>query len=51
MSLTIVGANGTEIVLNETGIAALPSYTGYGGYKTRALTLVTEYLVHNKIFC
>ena len=36
MSLTIVGANGTEIVLNETGIAALPSYSSYGEYKTRA---------------
>jgi hypothetical protein len=35
MSLTVVGANGTEIVLNETGIAALLSYSGYGEYKTQ----------------
>jgi hypothetical protein len=35
MNLTVVGANGTGIVLNETGIAALPFYTGYGAYKNQ----------------
>jgi hypothetical protein len=39
MSLTVVGANGTQIVLNETGIAALPSYTSFGGYKNQVGTL------------
>jgi hypothetical protein len=33
MSLTIVGANGTQVILNETGVAELPSYRGYGGLK------------------
>jgi len=35
MTLTVVGANGTEILLNETGIAALSFYTGYGAYKNQ----------------
>jgi hypothetical protein len=34
MSLTIVGANGT-LVLNETDVAGLPSYRGYGGFKNQ----------------
>jgi hypothetical protein len=34
MNLTIVGANGTQVVLNEADIAGLPSYRGYGGFKT-----------------
>lgn len=33
MSLTIVGTNGTQIVLNENDIAGLPSYRAYGGFK------------------
>jgi len=33
MSLTLVAANGSVLVLNATDIAALPSYTGYGGFK------------------
>lgn len=33
MSLAIVG-NGTTIILNETGIGGLQTYSGYGGYKT-----------------
>ena len=35
MSLTIVGANGTQVFLNETDVAALPSYRGYGGFKNQ----------------
>jgi hypothetical protein len=35
MSLTVVGANGTQVVLNETGVAGLPSYRGYGGFKNQ----------------
>lgn len=36
MNLTVVGANGTEALgLNETSIAALPSYSGYGGFKNQ----------------
>jgi hypothetical protein len=35
MSLTVVGASGSQVVLNETGIAGLLSYTGYGGFKNR----------------
>jgi hypothetical protein len=35
MSLTIVGANGSQVVLNETDIAGLPSYSGYGGFKNQ----------------
>jgi DMSO/TMAO reductase YedYZ molybdopterin-dependent catalytic subunit len=35
MSLTIVGANGTQVILNETGVARLPSYRGYGGFKNQ----------------
>jgi hypothetical protein len=34
MSLTIVGPNGTQVALNEADIAGLPSYRGYGGFKT-----------------
>jgi DMSO/TMAO reductase YedYZ molybdopterin-dependent catalytic subunit len=33
MSLTVVGATGSQVVLNETDIAALSSYRGYGGFK------------------
>jgi hypothetical protein len=33
LSLTIVGANGTQVVLDETGVAGLPYYRGYGGFK------------------
>jgi hypothetical protein len=35
MSLTVVGANGTLVVLNETDIAGLSSYRGYGGFKNQ----------------
>ena len=35
ISLTVVGANGTEVVLNETAISELPSYRGYGGFKNQ----------------
>lgn len=35
ISLTIVGANGTQVVLNENDVAALPSYRAYGGYKNQ----------------
>jgi DMSO/TMAO reductase YedYZ molybdopterin-dependent catalytic subunit len=31
--LTLVAANGTELVLNSTDIGSLPSYRAYGGYK------------------
>jgi hypothetical protein len=33
MSLIIVGANGTQVILNEDDIAGLPSYRAYGGFK------------------
>jgi hypothetical protein len=33
MTLTIVGANGTQVVLHETEIGNLPSYRAYGGFK------------------
>ena len=35
MSVTVVGVNGTQVVLNETDIAGLPFYRGYGGYKNQ----------------
>jgi DMSO/TMAO reductase YedYZ molybdopterin-dependent catalytic subunit len=35
MSLTIVGADGAQIILNETDVAGLPSYKGYGGFKNQ----------------
>jgi len=35
MSVTVVGANGTQIVLNESDVAGLPACTGYGGYKNQ----------------
>jgi hypothetical protein len=36
MNLAVVGANGTEaVVLNETGVVALPPYSGYGGFKNQ----------------
>ena len=34
MNLTIVGLNGTQIVLNETAIGGLPSFESKGGFKT-----------------
>jgi hypothetical protein len=33
MNLTVVGASGAQIELNQTGIAGLQSYSGYGGFK------------------
>lgn len=43
MNLAVVGVNGTEVVvLNETGIASLPSYSGCGGYENQ-IGLVKEY--------
>lgn len=35
INLTIVGINGTQVVLNETDVAGLPSYRGYGGFKNQ----------------
>jgi hypothetical protein len=35
MTLSVVGANGTEVVLNETGISGLTYYRGYGGFKNQ----------------
>jgi hypothetical protein len=34
MTLTVAGANGQQVVLNETSIAALASYTGRAGFKS-----------------
>ena len=34
MSLTVVGFDGAQVVLNETHIGNLASYRAYGGYKT-----------------
>jgi DMSO/TMAO reductase YedYZ molybdopterin-dependent catalytic subunit len=34
MSLTVIGANGTQVVLNETDVGSLASYRAFGGYKT-----------------
>ena len=31
MNLTVIGANGTELFLNQTSIAKFTSYSGYGG--------------------
>jgi DMSO/TMAO reductase YedYZ molybdopterin-dependent catalytic subunit len=39
MSLAVVGADGTQVFLNETGIAELPSYNGYGGFKNQLGTV------------
>ncbi|HVO36781.1 MAG TPA: molybdopterin-dependent oxidoreductase [Candidatus Acidoferrum sp.] len=33
MSLTVVGSNGTQVVLNETDVGSLMPYRAYGGYK------------------
>lgn len=33
MTLTVVAANGTQLVLTSDEIGSLPSYTGYGGYE------------------
>jgi hypothetical protein len=35
ISLTIVGANGTQVVLSETDVGELLSYRGYGGFKNQ----------------
>jgi hypothetical protein len=35
MTLTVVGANGTQITLNETGIGKLASLSGFGGFKNQ----------------
>jgi hypothetical protein len=35
MSLSVVGATGSQVVLNETDVAALSSYRGYGGFKNQ----------------
>ena len=40
MSLTVVASNGTQIVLDSTDIATLPSYRAAGGYKNSIGTLV-----------
>ena len=34
ITLTVIGADGQQVVLNETGIAALASYTGPAGFKS-----------------
>jgi hypothetical protein len=34
MTLTLVAANGTQLVLTSNDIGSLPSYTAYGGYET-----------------
>jgi hypothetical protein len=33
MSLTVIGATGSEVVLDENDVAALSSYRAYGGFK------------------
>jgi hypothetical protein len=33
MTLTLIAANGTQLVLNSNDIGSLPSYTAYGGYE------------------
>jgi hypothetical protein len=35
MSVTLVAANGTQLVLTSSDIGSLPSYTAYGGYETQ----------------
>jgi hypothetical protein len=35
MTLTIIGANGTQVVIHETEIGNLPTYRAYGGYKNQ----------------
>jgi DMSO/TMAO reductase YedYZ molybdopterin-dependent catalytic subunit len=35
ISLTVVGTDGTQVVLNETDVAELPSYKSYGGFKNQ----------------
>lgn len=35
MSLTVVGANGAQVVLNESDIAGLSSYRDYGGFENQ----------------
>ncbi|MGD0495106.1 MAG: hypothetical protein ABSB28_03585 [Candidatus Bathyarchaeia archaeon] len=35
MTLTVVAANGTQLVLTSNDIGSLPSYTTYGGYETQ----------------
>jgi hypothetical protein len=39
MNLTLVAANGTQLVLNETSIGSLPSFESEGGFKTSAGSL------------
>jgi hypothetical protein len=34
MNLTLIGATGNQIVLNSSEIAKLPTFSGYGGYKS-----------------
>jgi hypothetical protein len=36
MTLNLVAANGTQLVLTSNDIGNLPSYTAYGGYETKA---------------
>jgi len=40
MSLTVIASNGTQIVLDSTDIASLPSYRAAGGYENSVGTLV-----------
>jgi hypothetical protein len=35
MTLTLVAANGTQLVLTSSDIGSIPSYTAYGGYETQ----------------
>jgi hypothetical protein len=41
MNLTVIGLNGTEVLLNSTDIASLPSVTGVGGYNNASLANYT----------
>jgi hypothetical protein len=35
MNLTLVAANGTQLMLTSSDVGSLPSYTAYGGYETQ----------------